>query len=123
MVRPGQHCGRGASSGPSTDLRPPPPHSNNMLYPKEDKENRILLYAVSASQPGAPEFRDRPHRFPTWPGPTPSAAPSWSTLPTVPLVNPTFSSCPSASAGIVITSRKPTTAASTSTKSRTKWTN
>lgn len=22
-------------------------HSNNMLYPKEDKENRILLYAVS----------------------------------------------------------------------------
>ena len=21
--------------------------SNNMLYPKEDKENRILLYAVS----------------------------------------------------------------------------
>ncbi|XP_007471089.1 PREDICTED: DNA-directed RNA polymerase II subunit RPB9 isoform X1 [Lipotes vexillifer] len=45
MVRPGQHCGRGASSGPSTDLRPPPPHSNNMLYPKEDKENRILLYA------------------------------------------------------------------------------
>lgn len=27
--------------------RPPP--SNNMLYPKEDKENRILLYAVSAS--------------------------------------------------------------------------
>lgn len=38
----------------------PPPHSNNMLYPKEDKENRILLYAVSASQPGAPVFRDRP---------------------------------------------------------------
>ncbi|KAJ8791454.1 hypothetical protein J1605_004259 [Eschrichtius robustus] len=33
---------------------------NNMLYPKEDKENRILLYAVSASQPGAPVFRDRP---------------------------------------------------------------
>lgn len=31
-----------------------------MLYPKEDKENRILLYAVSASQPGAPVFRDRP---------------------------------------------------------------
>lgn len=23
--------------------------SNNMLYPKEDKENRILLYAVSNS--------------------------------------------------------------------------
>lgn len=22
-------------------------YSNNMLYPKEDKENRILLYAVS----------------------------------------------------------------------------
>lgn len=22
-------------------------NSNNMLYPKEDKENRILLYAVS----------------------------------------------------------------------------
>ena len=24
--------------------------SNNMLYPKEDKENRILLYAVSTLQ-------------------------------------------------------------------------
>nr|XP_058901072.1 DNA-directed RNA polymerase II subunit RPB9 isoform X3 [Kogia breviceps] len=56
-----------------------------------------------------------------WPGPISSAAPSWSTLPAVPLVNPTFSFCPSESAGTVITSRKPTTAASTSTKSRTKW--
>lgn len=27
-----------------------------MLYPKEDKENRILLYAVSASPRGAPVF-------------------------------------------------------------------
>jgi hypothetical protein len=25
--------------------------SNNMLYPKEDKENRILLYAVNNSLP------------------------------------------------------------------------
>jgi len=23
-------------------------YSNNMLYPKEDKENKVLLYAVSA---------------------------------------------------------------------------
>lgn len=27
-----------------------------MLYPKEDKENRILLYAVSAGSPLASEF-------------------------------------------------------------------
>ena len=42
-------CWRGASNGPKTAFYPPPPPSNNMLYPKEDKENRILLYAVSAS--------------------------------------------------------------------------
>lgn len=34
---------------PRLTFNRPPPHSNNMLYPKEDKENRILLYAVSAS--------------------------------------------------------------------------
>lgn len=32
-----------------------------MLYPKEDKENRILLYAVSASH-GSPD----PHRGPPY---------------------------------------------------------
>ncbi|XP_042653195.1 DNA-directed RNA polymerase II subunit RPB9 isoform X1 [Tyto alba] len=34
-----------ARSGEGTPTSPPAPPSNNMLYPKEDKENRILLYA------------------------------------------------------------------------------
>lgn len=33
-----------------------------MLYPKEDKENRILLYAVSAGQPSRPRVRAFPPR-------------------------------------------------------------
>lgn len=37
-----------------------------MLYPKEDKENRILLYAVSAGSPLASGFAPSllaPHAF------------------------------------------------------------
>lgn len=41
---------------------------NNMLYPKEDKENRILLYAVSAGRP-LPRVR----AFPPRPRPAPHA--------------------------------------------------
>lgn len=38
-----------------------------MLYPKEDKENRILLYAVSACRPPSPAVRAFPPR--PWPAP------------------------------------------------------
>ena len=44
-----------------------------MLYPKEDKENRILLYAVSASPLRI--LRPAPW-YPTWSRPTPCAAPT-----------------------------------------------
>lgn len=39
-----------------------------MLYPKEDKENRILLYAVSASPrvSGLPHGSPDPHRGPPY---------------------------------------------------------
>lgn len=41
-----------------------------MLYPKEDKENRILLYAVSAVPRGAGNFSPSPS-MPDLQGPTP----------------------------------------------------
>lgn len=44
-----------------------------MLYPKEDKENRILLYAVSAGGRGA--------RVPPERSPVPGVAPTYSTCP------------------------------------------
>lgn len=51
-----------------------------MLYPKEDKENRILLYAVSAS-PRVSGSSPRVPRSPSWPAllhviPTPCFAPT-----------------------------------------------
>lgn len=54
-----------------------------MLYPKEDKENRILLYAVSA----APRvFRDRP-LVPNVAPPRCRPDPSWSKRQSVPQMN------------------------------------
>ena len=35
--------------------------SNNMLYPKEDKDNRILLYAVSSMEPMQCQITDPLH--------------------------------------------------------------
>lgn len=31
---------------------------NNMLYPKEDKENKVLMYAVSITKIAFPHFID-----------------------------------------------------------------
>ncbi|XP_008071830.1 DNA-directed RNA polymerase II subunit RPB9 isoform X1 [Carlito syrichta] len=46
MVRPGTPGWRAGEEGMSPGLTwTRPARSNNMLYPKEDKENRILLYA------------------------------------------------------------------------------
>ncbi|XP_011899084.1 PREDICTED: DNA-directed RNA polymerase II subunit RPB9 isoform X1 [Cercocebus atys] len=122
---------------------------NNMLYPKEDKENRILLYAVSARvfpvrstqvAPPCPRPCDRtPCSPPAAPQviltllpitkDSPVVIPSGITLPSPPsliwnpAMTPSPPHSPSGSAGTVITSRRPTTAASMSTRSRTKWTN
>nr|XP_058135272.1 DNA-directed RNA polymerase II subunit RPB9 isoform X1 [Dasypus novemcinctus] len=57
---------------------------NNMLYPKEDKENRILLYAVSATRRDAPDFPDPSTSSKCDPAPlhgvpSPSCAPGVST--------------------------------------------
>lgn len=57
-----------------------------MLYPKEDKENRILLYAVSAGSPLASGFAPSP-RAPCW-LPTLSPLDYPSTHPLFHLVHP-----------------------------------
>lgn len=73
---------------------------NNMLYPKEDKENRILLYAVSAS-PRVPRSSPPVYRSPLWPAllhviPTHCSAPTGLGLTSdYPQSDPTLPSCPS----------------------------
>lgn len=75
-MREAGHGGAGAGAGTGTSPEPCPGSaliprlfSNNMLYPKEDKESRVLLYAV------------RPHGSGTSHGPStaPSRVPqSWA---------------------------------------------